>query len=140
MGASEAVMTLYDEPMWRSMEEGRLKLQCCGGCGAFRYPPGPSCPECLSPESEWKAVSGKGEVLSWVVFRKQYFSDFPAPYNAVAVRLAEGPIIISNLEGPEPSGCWIGEDVDLVYRRHGERTQHAVRWRAKGAVGAGALP
>lgn len=132
MGTSEAVITLYDAPMWRAMEAGRLKLQCCAGCGTFRYPPGPSCPECLSLECAWQEVSGKGEVLSWVVFRKQYFEDFPAPYNAVAVKLEEGPILVSNLEGPEPPGSWIGEKVALTYRRHGERVQHAVRWIAAG--------
>jgi len=104
------VLGLYDGPMWdRLKDRGELHLQCCSGCGAWRYPPGPACPECLSPEYDWKPVSGGGEVVSWVMFRKQYLPEYPAPYNVVAVRLDEGPMLISNLvEDP---------DADVIGRR-----------------------
>lgn len=105
---------LHDGPMWTLLKEtGRLHLQCCSGCGAWRYPPGPCCPMCLSPESAWRPVSGRGEVLSWVVFHKQYLPEYPAPYNVVAVRLAEGPILISNLVAL-PEGPVIGRRVSMV--------------------------
>lgn len=92
------ILGLYDEPFWRYMkDEGRMRLQCCSQCDAFRYPPGPICPECLSPDCEWKPVSGAGELQSWIVFHRQYLPEYPAPYNVIAVRLAEGPTIISNL-------------------------------------------
>ncbi len=108
------IMGLYDAPMWRFLEEERaLRLQCCSDCGAWRYPPGPACPECLSPESEWKAVGGGGEVVSWVMFRKQYLPEYPAPYNVVAVRLDEGPMVISNLV-EDPEANVIGKKVKLV--------------------------
>jgi uncharacterized protein len=97
------ILGFYDEPLWRFLkEEGRLRLQCCRACGAWRYPPGPTCHECLAPDCDWKPVSGDGELLSWIVFRKQYLPAYPAPYNVIAVRLDEGPTIISNLvEQPE---------------------------------------
>jgi hypothetical protein len=60
-----------------------------------------------------------------VIFRKQYFDDHPAPYNVIAVRLEEGPIVVSNLTGTEPDGSWIGTPVTLTYRRHQGRLQHA---------------
>jgi uncharacterized OB-fold protein len=40
---------------------------------------------------------------------------YPPPYNVIAVRLAEGPIMISNLEGDAPEGSWIGHIVRLIY-------------------------
>ena len=103
------VQGLYDEPLWRFLkQESRLYLQCCSACGAWRYPPGPVCQECLSPDSEWKPVSGGGELLSWIAFHKQYLPAYPAPYNVIAVRLDEGPTIISNLiddpRGDQPVG------------------------------------
>lgn len=108
------VQGLYDGPMWDLLREtGRLHLQCCTDCGAWRYPPGPCCPECLSAGSAWKPASGRGEVLSWVVFHKQYLPEYPAPYNVVAVRLAEGPIVISNLVDL-PAGPVIGRRVSMV--------------------------
>ena len=69
-------------------------------------------------DCEWRAVSGGAEILSWVIFHRKYFDDFPPPYNAIAVRLDEGPILISNLVGPVPEASWIGRRVELCYSEH----------------------
>jgi uncharacterized OB-fold protein len=91
-----------------------MHLQCCRECATWRYPPGPACQACLSPEYDWKAVSGEGELLSWVVFHKQYLPAYPAPYNVIAVRLDEGPTVISNLvEEPAENEGLIGRRVRL---------------------------
>ena len=52
-------------------------------------------------------MSGRGTIMSWVTFHRQYFDDFPPPYNAVAVRLVEGPIVVTNLIGTAPSESWM---------------------------------
>lgn len=109
------VMGLYDAPMWQLLKEtGKLHLQCCSDCGTWRYPPGPACQECLSPDSEWKPVSGGGELLSWIVFHKQYLPAYPAPYNVIAVRLDEGPTVISNLIGDPRDERPVGRRVKLA--------------------------
>ena len=117
MASSRPVITLYDEPMWASIRAGRMALQRCAGCGKFRYPPAPACDRCLAMDYAWVPLSGEGTILSWVVFHRQYFDNFTPPYNAVAVELAEGPIIISNLVGAAPAGSWIGRRVRLCYER-----------------------
>lgn len=127
MGKSSPVMALTDLPMWQSIEAGALNLQFCKDCGICRYPPAPICAGCLSMESEWRPVSGRGKILSWVVFHRKYFDDFAAPYNAIAVRLDEGPIIVTNLVGEVPAGSWIDRDVTLQYVDHDGRRQHAAR-------------
>jgi uncharacterized OB-fold protein len=119
MGESHAVRTLYDDPMWASIAARKMALQRCTACGEWRYPPAPCCPKCLSLSSEWQALSGRGTILSWVIFHRKYFDDFEPPYNAIAVQLAEGPIMISNLVDAVPAGSWIGRAVELCYR---ERT------------------
>lgn len=124
MDNSQAVMGFYDTPMWQSMQDRKLALQSCDACGHVRYPPAPVCPVCLSEHASWKPVAGTGTIVSWVVFRRQYFSDFPAPYNAIAVRLDEGPIIITRLFGTPPEGSWIGRRIVLDYDEHAGRTQH----------------
>lgn len=107
------VLALYDRPMWEFLDqEGQLRLQCCSECGAWRYPPGPACPECMSPDFEWRPVSGQGEIVSWVMFHKDYLPEYKAPYNIVAVRLAEGPMMISNLV-ENPTKNVIGRKVRL---------------------------
>jgi uncharacterized OB-fold protein len=109
------VMGIYDKPMWDSINKREMSLQCCSDCEKYRYPPGPVCPVCLSPSSNWRPVSGRASILSWVIFHRQYLSAYPAPYNVIAVRLEEGPVMISNLAGQEPEGAWIGRDVNLIY-------------------------
>ena len=109
------VPLVHDIPFWESVEQRDLKLQCCAECGLWRYPAGPICAECNSEESTWERVSGRGTILSWVVFHKTYLPAYPAPHSVIAVRLEEGPLLISNLEGPEPEGSWIGERVVLRY-------------------------
>jgi uncharacterized OB-fold protein len=128
MGISKIVMSLDDIPMWASIERGRLELQQCDNCHAFRYPPAPVCPNCLSADATWTPVSGQGEVLSWVVFHKKYFDDHLPPYNSLAIRLDEGPIVVTQLQGDEPEGSWIGQRVELTYAEHAGRIQHFARW------------
>jgi uncharacterized protein len=132
MANSKPVLGIDDLPMWASMERGRLELQRCNDCGSFRYPPAPVCPKCLSVAATWTPLSGQGQILSWVVFHKKYFDNHPPPYNSVAVQLQEGPIIVTQLEGPEPAGSWIGQPVVLGYSEHTGRMRHHARIAAKG--------
>jgi uncharacterized OB-fold protein len=117
MGASSRVNTFYDVPMWQSVDARRWALQRCSQCRTFRYPPSPVCANCQSLESEWVPLKGTGTILSWTVFHKKYFDDHPPPYNCIAVRLDEGPIIVTNLSGRPPTGDWIGQRVRLVYEQ-----------------------
>ena len=115
MATPPRILGLYDAPFWDHMKEtGVMRLQRCSQCGTFRYPPGPACQECLSPDYQWSAVSGKGELMSWIMFRKQYLPAYPAPYNVIAVKLEEGPIIISNLVEDTGQDRLIGRPVRLV--------------------------
>ena len=109
------VMGLYDAPMWESIERRRMMLQRCRTTGTYFYPPGPGSPDCLEGGWEWTEISGRGIILSWAIFHRQYLPAYPVPYNVVAVRLEEGPVIISNLEGDVPAGAWIGYEVLMTY-------------------------
>lgn len=106
---------LYDGPFWESVRAHQMRLQACTGCGAFRYPPGPACPNCLSDGVEWHPVGDGATILSWVVFHRRYLPAYEPPYNVIAVRLDEGPVMISNLEGEAPEGSWIDQRVRLTY-------------------------
>lgn len=127
MSNSVPVMGIYDKPMWESIGRRKLELMACRDCGKFRYPPAPICDDCLSMEQDWRPVSGRGTILSWVVFHKKYFDDHVPPYNSVAVRLEEGPIIMTNLVGPAPDDSWIGKSVELDYQECSGRLQHCAR-------------
>jgi uncharacterized OB-fold protein len=108
----------YDEPLWASVEAGRLSLQQCASCNHFRYPPGACCPRCLSTETNWTRVSGKGRLLSWTTFHRQYLPDYPPPVICVAVELEEGPIMIGNIDPSERTKLQLDVKAELFYGEH----------------------
>jgi hypothetical protein len=69
----------------------QLVLRRCRQCDLLRYPPGPSCPWCMSLEWDWQAVSGKGTIYSYEIVVQAIqpaFKDW-APYPIVLVELDE---------------------------------------------------
>jgi uncharacterized OB-fold protein len=106
---------VYEQPFWDFVEQHRLSLQRCSGCGAFRYPPGPVCFRCLSDEYAWTPLEGTGRLLSWVVFHRQYFPELPPPYVVAAARVTEGPILIANLVGGDRRRLRVDAPVRIVY-------------------------
>ena len=61
------VVGLYDERMWETIRARAMELQCCDACGASQYPPAPVCTHCGGERLAWKAVSGEGTIISWVI-------------------------------------------------------------------------
>ena len=105
---------VYEIPFWDFVARRELSLQHCGDCGQWRYPPGPACPSCLSTSYAWAAVAGRGRVLSWTAFHRQYFDELPPPYTIVAAELNEGPILITDLAGPDDA-LRVDACVELCY-------------------------
>jgi uncharacterized OB-fold protein len=101
---------------WDNARAGILSVQHCKVCGNKRYPPSPVCPKCLSPDQDWLAVSGKGTLESWVDFHRAYWDGFKGdlPYRVCLVRLAEGPVMVSNLVGPSDNAR-MGAPVEVVF-------------------------
>ena len=105
-----------NQGFWDHARAGRLSVQSCKACGDQRYPPSPVCPKCLSPDQEWAVVSGKGTLESWVDFHRAYWDGFQQdlPYRVCLVRLAENPVLISNLVGPSDHAK-VGAAVEVVF-------------------------
>ncbi|CAL9486172.1 Zn-ribbon domain-containing OB-fold protein [Streptomyces sp. enrichment culture] len=82
-------------PFWKYAARGELRIQACAGCGELRFPPRPCCPHCQSFASEWRRMSGRGRVWSYVVAHPPLLPDYAAlaPYNVVVVALDEAPRI-----------------------------------------------
>jgi NAD(P)-dependent dehydrogenase (short-subunit alcohol dehydrogenase family)/uncharacterized OB-fold protein len=87
---------------------GVFALQRCEDCGAVQYPPRDACVECLSARLRWRALEGRGELLSETLIRQGqelYFRE-RAPWRVGLVRLDCGPSAIVALHGdcgPAPS-------------------------------------
>ena len=94
------------ERYWAAAAEGRLEIQRCDGCGAFRWPPRSICDRCASFEHAWIATRGRGRVMSWVTTHQVYAKALAdaVPYHVVSVALDEQPdvVLVGNLLGGAP--------------------------------------
>jgi uncharacterized OB-fold protein len=108
-----------NRPFWDACTHGELRLQRCRSCGQLRYPAAIVCPECLSGESEWQGVSGRGKVFSFVVFHRAYHPAWEArvPYNVALIELDEGPILLSNVIDVDNATLAVGLDVRIAFER-----------------------
>jgi len=97
------------------IDQQDLHLQRCSDCGVVRFPVSPLCYACFSDRWDWRRSSGRGRVSSWVVFRRQYFADYPAPYTVVQVEMEDGPRLTANLLGAEPENVTEGMPVQVTY-------------------------
>jgi uncharacterized protein len=100
-GLPRPVRDADSEPFWSGCDEGQLRLQRCGLCAAFRWPPGPCCPDCGSGETEWIDSPGRGAVHSWVVVRVPLAETLARqlPYAVGLIELDEGVRLVSTIEG-----------------------------------------
>lgn len=110
-------ITRDNREFWEATRRHELRLQRCGACERFRYPPSPVCPECLSEAFAWTPVSGRGTVSTWVVFHKAYFPSFAdeVPYAVVQVELEEGPRLTANLVDVPNEQVRVGLPVEVVF-------------------------
>lgn len=107
-----------DQTFWDSVAEGAMRLQKCKGCGTLRYPPGACCAKCLGVEAEWLPISGRGTLISWTTFHRQYLPAYPVPLTVIVVQLEEGPMMISNIDEAERPSLRIGVPVRMTYADH----------------------
>ncbi len=108
---------MVNRGFWDHARAGKLSVQMCRACGDKHFPGSPVCPNCLSEDQSWEAVSGKGTLLSWVRFHRAYWDGFRAelPYLVCLVGLDEGPMLMSNLVGTEPEDIAIGMKLEVIF-------------------------
>ena len=105
------------EPFWAAAREHKLKLQKCGACGKFWFPPSRLCTHCLSADHDWAEVAGTGRVFSFVIYRRLYHKgwDGELPYVVAVIALDEGPRILSTLTGIAPEDVKCDMAVKVVF-------------------------
>jgi uncharacterized protein len=89
------VVDIDGAPFWEYAARGELRVQTCADCGEPRFPPRPCCPHCRSFEHEWRPLSGRGRIWSYVFPHPPLLPDYAeqAPYNVILVELADAPRI-----------------------------------------------
>ena len=120
-------MAQSKKPLPRVDEENRwffeacarreLVLQRCTPCGTLRYYPRALCPKCLSAETEYQRMSGRGKVYTFTVTYQNQAPGFrdELPYVMAYVQLDEGPRILTNIVHTDPQTVKIGMPVEVVF-------------------------
>ncbi|XVU21177.1 Zn-ribbon domain-containing OB-fold protein [Actinoplanes sp. CA-054009] len=85
---------------WEATRHRRLVLQRCDDCGAFQHYPRALCVMCGSSELSFMESQGVGVVDSFTVVHRA-----DEPYILARVRLAEGPILLTHLDGVAEPRC-----------------------------------
>jgi uncharacterized protein len=101
------------QPFWDAARERRLLIQRCGACGAAQHYPRAICATCWSDQVAWEEASGRGTLYTYSTVFVNDLPPFAArvPYVAAAVDLEEGPRLMTNIVGAEPSDLRVGMPV-----------------------------
>ena len=89
----------HDE-FWAWCNKSELRLQRCADCGRLSWPAVSACEFCGSTQLAWERMSGRGKIVSWCTFERDYYQGaLPIPWETILVELEEGPLFISNPSG-----------------------------------------
>jgi uncharacterized OB-fold protein len=104
-------------PFWQSLREHRMRIQRCGACEQFYFPPSDRCPACLSDDVTWTEVSGRGRVWTTATMYRAYLPAYQAdvPYDVSVIELAEGAKVWSNVVECSPDEVKVGMAVRVRY-------------------------
>ncbi len=98
-----------------ALAEGRFILQHCTACERAVFYPRSLCPHCGATALEWRAASGRGVVYATSVVRRR--PEQGGDHNVALIDLAEGPRLMSRVDGVAPAAVSIGmavaAEVDL---------------------------
>lgn len=109
-------VTELTRPYWDALAEGELRFQRCQRCSNAWLPPRDECPRCLEADWRFEASTGRGTLISWVVYHRAFNSYFTQrlPYHVAVVALDEGPRMITNLLVASDDKPGIDQPVELV--------------------------
>jgi uncharacterized OB-fold protein len=103
-------------PWWAALRDGALTMQRCADCHAFRMPPSPHCPNCLSTKSEWPKLSGRATLYSYTAIPlDRWASDGPVYVAALACPVEAGDNkLFCNIVGCATDELAVGMELELV--------------------------
>lgn len=96
---------------WEATREHRLTVQACGACSGVQHPPRAVCSHCGSTDGlTLREATGRGVIDSFTVVHRSPVPDLEVPYVIARVRLDEGAIMLTRLEGPTDPDSWHIDD------------------------------
>jgi uncharacterized OB-fold protein len=107
---------------WTAGERGELRIFRCQRCEYYVHPPVDFCPQCESRTVQPETVSGRGEVVTYTIVRKQFVPGLPVPYVIALVGLDEQRAVQlpTNIRNCPPESVHIGMKVKVFFEPHGD--------------------
>ncbi len=100
---------------WEATREHRLSVQTCAACDGVQHPPRAVCVHCgRTDKLDLREVAGSGLVDSYTVVHRAPVADLEVPYVIARVRLDEGVVLLTRLEGRDDPDSWQIDDPVLV--------------------------
>lgn len=82
---------------WDYCGKAELRLQRCADCSKITWPAALACEHCDSGALSWERMSGRGKIVSFCRFERDYYRGLlPLPWDTILVELEEGPLFLSN--------------------------------------------
>jgi len=107
-----------EKEYFEHLAAGRFMIQKSRGTGGHVFYPRMAEPGTGAADLEWVPASGRGTVYSTTVIRQKP----PAPnYNLALIDLAEGPRMMSRVDGIAPEAVTIGMPVTAKIVQEGEQ-------------------
>ena len=110
---------------WEGCRRRRLLIQQCDDCQAFRFPPSPMCPQCLSSMATWREDPGQGEVVTFCVYHSELAGPgwrSKLPYVVAVIDLSQSGVkMLANLIVADPHLVCIGLKVRLGFETIDDR-------------------
>jgi uncharacterized OB-fold protein len=105
-------------PYWEAARRGQLLIAECAACGKVHHYPRPFCPYCWSEDVRPTRASGTGTLYTYSTVYVNDLAPFKErlPYVAAIVELAEGPRLMTTIEGAHHADLRIGMPVTAVFR------------------------
>lgn len=113
-----------------SLQQGRFEIQRCRPCASPFFYPRVLCPRCGGADLEWITPCGRGVVYSTTTVRRRV--EQGGDYNVSIVELAEGPRMMSRVEGIAPEAVTIGLTVQCTVSTEGGQPLVVFRPAAEG--------
>jgi uncharacterized protein len=105
-------------PYWEAAKQGQLLIAQCAKCGKVHHYPRPFCPFCWSEDVQPIKASGIGTLYTYSTVYVNDLAPFKErlPYVAAIVELAEGPRLMTTIEGADPDRLRVEMPVTAVFR------------------------
>jgi uncharacterized OB-fold protein len=117
-GADIPIIDAASAPYWEAAKQGRLLIAECGACGEVHHYPRPFCPHCWSEDVHPVQASGRGTLHTYSTVYVNDLEPFKdrLPYVAAIVELAEGPRLLTTIDGAGPEDLRVGMAVTASFR------------------------